>query len=43
MAHLKICNYMTWKVIIFHPFPIIKGMMEGEYFHSHISFSDTKI
>lgn len=35
---------MTWKVIIFHLFPIIKGMTkEGEDCHSHISFSATKI
>lgn len=35
---------MTRKVIIFHLFPIIKGMMKkGEDFQSHISLSDTEI
>lgn len=44
MAHWKICNYMAWKVIIFHLSTIVKGMMKnGEDFHGHISFSDTEI
>lgn len=54
MAHLKICNYVTYKVIIFFFFfnkviifklsTIFEGMMKkGKDFHSHISFSDTEI
>lgn len=44
MAHLKICNYVTCKVIIFYLSTIFEGMMKkGKDFHSHISFSDTEI